>query len=186
MIRSYSPSSCRRISTGRPCRPAPFSQCRGPRRLSNLLSALVRPVGEHDVTGQCAPPSVLGFASTHSGMNASVLPDAVAILADFLPGRYAPAILGALGAACLRHPARDAVELCCHDEVVLVQTFDLFSKQRDRGIPPAEPDVRMVSLGFSQRSDALDEGKRVAKSFAPIGPLDPGRVVEHIPFRRLL
>src|SRR4051812_12266992 len=54
---------------------------------------------------------------------------------------------------------RQAVELRRHDEVVLVQTFDLLSPQRDRGVAPAEGDVGMMALGLGKLARPLGFGR---------------------------
>src|SRR5690349_12835315 len=55
--------------------------------------------------------------------------------------------------------ARYRVELRGHDEVVLVQALDLLGPQRDRRVPPAEGDVRMVPLRFGQFSGTRHKGE---------------------------
>ena len=52
---------------------------------------------------------------------------------------------------------RQTVELRRHDEVVLVQTFDLLGLQRDRGVAPAEEDVRIMPIDFDELARALTE-----------------------------
>src|SRR5271165_3854598 len=85
----------------------------------------------------------------------------------------------------LRALGRDAIELCRHDEVVLVQTLDLLGVQRDRGVAPAKPDLGMMSLGFGECGCALDEGEGLAEILETVGPLDPLRSVKQLPIRRL-
>jgi hypothetical protein len=62
------------------------------------------------------------------------------------------------GRAC-----RDAVELCGHDEVVLVQALDLLRLQGDGHVAPAEADVGVMTLGFRQMCNLPDEGKRLCE-----------------------
>ena len=80
---------------------------------------------------------------------------------------------------------RQTVELRRHDEVVLVQTFDLLGLQRDRGIAPAEGDVGMMALGLGELARPLDEAERLAEVLEPVGALDLPAIVEQIPVRRL-
>src|SRR5262245_21622161 len=44
-------------------------------------------------------------------------------------------------------PSEYAVNLRGHDEVVLMQSLDLFGLQRDRRIAPTEADIRMMAFG---------------------------------------
>src|SRR5438105_15417582 len=53
--------------------------------------------------------------------------------------------------------SRQPVDLARHDEIVLVQAFDLLGLQRYRRIAPAEVDVGVVALGFGERADPPDE-----------------------------
>src|SRR5215831_14018904 len=54
-----------------------------------------------------------------------------------------------------------AVNLGGHDEVVLMQSFDLLGLQRDRRIAPTEADIRMMAFSFREFTDLLDKGKRL-------------------------
>src|SRR4029077_4330990 len=81
--------------------------------------------------------------------------------------------------------AGDLVQLGRHDEVVFVQAFDLFCLQRDRRKTPAEADLGMVRFAFGEGGGALNESKCLAKILETVGALDPLRIVEHLPIRRL-
>src|ERR1700730_3895495 len=85
----------------------------------------------------------------------------------------------------LRSLAGDAVELCRHDEVVLVQPLDLLGVERDRRVTPAKADSRMVSLGFGERGGALHEGECLTEVLEAVGPLYPPPFIEQVPIRRL-
>src|SRR5271165_3447940 len=115
-------------------------------------------------------------------------------LANFSSCRYAPSYPALLSGGRrtwdrlgrrLHALGRDAIELCRHDEVVLVQTLDLLGVQRDRGVAPAKPDLGMMSLGFGECGCALDEGEGLAEILETVGPLDPLCFVDQIPIRRL-
>src|SRR5215469_94329 len=101
--------------------------------------------------------------------------------------RSASNMLSLLPASHRRRVFRgDAIELRRHDKVVLVQTFDLFRPQRDGGEPPAETDVRVVTLGLGQCRGALDKGEGLAEVLEAVGPLDSRRVVDQHPVGCLL
>jgi hypothetical protein len=65
-----------------------------------------------------------------------------------------------------------AVNLGGHDEIVLMQSFDLLGLQRDRGITPTEADIRMMALSFCEFTNLLDKGKRLPEIAKPEAPLD--------------
>src|ERR1700737_564819 len=79
----------------------------------------------------------------------------------------------------------DAIELCRHDEIVLVQSLDLLGVQRDPGVTPAESDIGMVSFGFGERGRALDKSESLGEVLEPIGSLDPFGVIDKRPVGRL-
>src|SRR5262245_3921553 len=54
-----------------------------------------------------------------------------------------------------------AVDLARHDEVVLVQSLDLFGAQGDGRVTPAEADIGVMAFGLGQLADALHEGERL-------------------------
>jgi len=75
------------------------------------------------------------------------------------------------GAARRRSASEYAVDLHCHDEVVLMQSLDLLSLQRDRRFAPTEVDIRMMAFSFSEFTNLLNKSKRlpeIAKSEAPL------------------
>src|SRR5215469_3722257 len=79
----------------------------------------------------------------------------------------------------------DAVELRCHDEVVLVQSLDLFGLQRNLRVTPAKSDVWVMTFGFGERRCPLDKLESLAKVSEPVGTLDPSGVIENRPVWRL-
>jgi protein-L-isoaspartate(D-aspartate) O-methyltransferase len=80
---------------------------------------------------------------------------------------------------------RQAFELRRHDEVVLVQAFDLPGLQRDRGVAPAKGDVGMMALGLGELARSLDKAQRFAEVLEPVGALDHPAIVEQVPSQRL-
>ena len=73
------------------------------------------------------------------------------------------------------------VNLCGHDEVVLVQSLDLLGLQRDRRIAPSEADIRMMAFGFREFTNLLNKGKRVAEIAKPEAPLDAVSFLRQLP-----
>ena len=69
-------------------------------------------------------------------------------------------------------PSEYAVNFGGHDEIVLMQSLDLFGLQRDRGIAPTEADIRMMAFGFREFTNLLNKGKRLAEIAKPEAPLD--------------
>jgi hypothetical protein len=49
-----------------------------------------------------------------------------------------------------RSASEYAVDLGCHDEVVLMQSLDLLGLRRDRRIAPTEADIRMMAFSFRE------------------------------------
>jgi hypothetical protein len=65
-----------------------------------------------------------------------------------------------------------AVDLGCHDEVVLMQSLDLLGLQRDRCIAPTEANVRMMAFSFREFTNLLNKGKRLPEIAKPEAPFD--------------
>src|SRR4051794_4861488 len=65
-----------------------------------------------------------------------------------------------------------AVNLGCHDEIVLMQSLDLLGLQRDRRMAPTEADIWMMAFGFREFTNLLDKGKRLPEIAKPETPLD--------------
>src|SRR5215207_5355867 len=82
--------------------------------------------------------------------------------------------------------ARRFVDFCSHDEVVLVQAFDLLRLQRDCHVTPAEADVGVMTLGFREVGNLLNQSVCLGEVLDPVRPLDPVCVIENRPFRGLL
>ncbi|SIT56894.1 conserved hypothetical protein [Mesorhizobium prunaredense] len=84
-------------------------------------------------------------------------------------------------ARAIEHP----VDLARHDEIVLVQSFDLLGAQGNRHITPAEADVGVMALGFGELTDLLNKGERVPEIAASKAPLDAVGIVTQLPIRSL-
>src|SRR5215471_12556784 len=69
--------------------------------------------------------------------------------------------------------SKQLVRFRCHDEVVLVQTFDLLRLPRDLRPAPAEADVGMMALGFRQVADLGDKFQRFLEILEAKAALDP-------------
>jgi len=65
-----------------------------------------------------------------------------------------------------------AVNLGCHDEIVLMQALDLLGLQGDRGIAPTEADIRMMAFSFCKFANFPNKGKRLPEIAKPEAPLD--------------
>jgi hypothetical protein len=65
-----------------------------------------------------------------------------------------------------------AVDLGCHDKVVLVQALNLLGLQRDRCIAPTEADVRMMAFTFREFSNLPNKGKCLSEITKPEATLD--------------
>jgi len=74
--------------------------------------------------------------------------------------------------SCRGRAPEYAVNLGGHDEIVLMQSLDLFGLQRDRGIAPTEADIRMMAFSFREFTNLLDKGKRLPEIAKPEAPLD--------------
>ena len=61
-------------------------------------------------------------------------------------------------------PIEDPIDLARHDKIVLVQSLDLLSAQRDGRVTPAEADIGMMSFGFSQVTDVANKAERFLSS----------------------
>ena len=57
----------------------------------------------------------------------------------------------------------EPIDLGCKDEIVLVQTFDLFRLQDHRNVAPPKPDIWMMTFGLCEASDLLHKRQRFAK-----------------------
>ena len=80
----------------------------------------------------------------------------------------------------------NAVELCRHDEVVLVQSFDFLGTQRDCCVAPAKTDIGVVPLFLGECRRALDKSEGFTEVLEAVGSLDPLCLIEQLPIRRLL
>jgi hypothetical protein len=83
--------------------------------------------------------------------------------------------------SCRGRAPEYAVNLGGHDEIVLMQSLDLFGLQRDRGIAPTEADIRMMAFSFREFTNLLDKGKRLPEIAKPEAPLDAERFLRELP-----
>jgi hypothetical protein len=77
------------------------------------------------------------------------------------------------------------VDLCGHDEIILVQSLDLFGSQGNGRVAPAEIDIPVMPFGFSNLTDLLHERQGFSEVPKPESTLDPMCVVDERPFGRL-
>src|SRR5687767_519344 len=78
----------------------------------------------------------------------------------------------------------DVVELCGHDEVVLVQACDLLGLQENGHVAPAEADVGVMPLGF-RIGHLPAEAERLGEVPELECSLNPPRLVLNTPVGRL-
>src|SRR5215467_9840571 len=78
-----------------------------------------------------------------------------------------------------------AVNLGGHDEVVLMQSFDLLGLQRDRRVAPTEADIRMMAFSFREFTNLLNKGKRLPEIAKPEASLDAVSFLQQLPVRSL-
>src|SRR5215204_1529671 len=70
-------------------------------------------------------------------------------------------------AGCLQI-VRQLVDFRGHDEVILVQAFDLLCLQRDCDVPPSETDVGVMTLSLSEFGDLLHECVGLSEVLEPV------------------
>src|SRR6202162_4567942 len=87
--------------------------------------------------------------------------------------------------SCRGRAREYAINFGGHDEIVLMQSFDLFGLQRDRGIAPTEADIRMMAFSFREFTNLLDKGKRLPEIAKPEAPLDAVSFLRQLPVRGL-
>jgi hypothetical protein len=78
------------------------------------------------------------------------------------------------------------IQLRGHDEVILVQPFDLLGLEGHRRVAPAEADIRVMPLSFCEFSHLPDKGERFGKILERIRPLDPPSLILDCPMVNLL
>jgi hypothetical protein len=61
------------------------------------------------------------------------------------------------------------INLARHDEVVLMQSFDLLGAQRDSSITPAEADVRVMAFCLGKLTDILNKAECFPKIVDAVG-----------------
>src|SRR6266403_4491144 len=64
------------------------------------------------------------------------------------------------------------INLALHDEVVLMQSFDLLGAQRDSRTTPAEADVRVMAFCLGKLTDFLNKAARFPEIVESNGPPD--------------
>lgn len=69
------------------------------------------------------------------------------------------------------------IQLRGHDEVVLVQAFDLLGLEGHRRVAPAEADIRVMPLGFCEFSNFVHEREGLCEVLERIGPLDSASLI---------
>src|SRR5918996_86794 len=79
----------------------------------------------------------------------------------------------------------ETVDLGRHDEVVLVQAFDLVGVQGDGGVAPPEGDVGVMTLVLGERPHPVDEAERILEVPEPEAALD-APAFQELPTRRLI
>src|SRR5260221_14180415 len=77
------------------------------------------------------------------------------------------------------------MDFAVHDEIVLVQSLDLFGAQRDGRVTPAETDVGVMSFGFGKLADPLHEGERFPEIAKSKRAIDAAGIIAQFPLRRL-
>src|ERR671910_279349 len=73
------------------------------------------------------------------------------------------------------------VQLGCHDKVVLVQTLDFLRLERHCHVAPAEADIRVMSLSFSEFSRFPHETECLGEVFELVCPLYAVRIIVYAP-----
>jgi len=84
-------------------------------------------------------------------------------------------------ASAIVHP----IDLTRHDEIVLVQSFDLLGAQGNRHITPAEVDVGVMAFGFGKLTDYLNKSERFPEIAESKGSLDAVGIVSQLPIGSL-
>src|SRR5260370_40406216 len=80
---------------------------------------------------------------------------------------------------------RQTIDLRGHDEIVLVQPFYFVCVHRDGHVAPAEMNIRMMTFGFGEFADLVDECDRLLEVREAKGALNAMRVVHKRPGGRL-
>ena len=77
--------------------------------------------------------------------------------------RHDPTVLTSLATGSAIQPIEDLINLARHEKIVLVQPLDLLGAQRDGRVTPAEADIGVMTLGFSQVTDVANKAERFLK-----------------------
>src|SRR5580704_10984732 len=72
---------------------------------------------------------------------------------------------------------RKPIDLCRHDEIVLVETLDLLGAQRHSPIAPAEANVGMATFRLRKLANLLNESERLPEVPETKGLFDPVRII---------
>jgi hypothetical protein len=78
-----------------------------------------------------------------------------------------------------------SVDLARHDEIVLVQSFDLLGAQGDGRVTPAEVDVGVMAFGFGELTDFLNKDELFPEIAESKRALDAVGIVSQLPIRSL-
>ena len=85
-------------------------------------------------------------------------------------------------------PAREierSVDLACHDEIVLVQSFDFLGAQGDGHVTPAEADLGVTAGVLGEFTDFLNKGECFPEIAKSKGPPDAIGIVSQLPIGSL-
>ena len=77
------------------------------------------------------------------------------------------------------------INLGSHDEIVLVQTFDLLRLQGHLRVAPPEADIGVMPFGLGEFADFLHEAERLAEVLKPERVLDLAGLVAYLPLWNL-
>jgi hypothetical protein len=80
----------------------------------------------------------------------------------------------------------DLIQFGSHDEVVLVEPFDLLGLERHGRVPPPEANVGVVTLPFGQVACLLHKPERLGEVLEPEGSFDPAGFIEDRPLGGLM
>jgi hypothetical protein len=85
-----------------------------------------------------------------------------------------PVYIGASHTLWSRNPSaiEQPINLARHDEVVLMESFDLLGAQRDSRTTSAEADVRVMAFCLGKLTDFLNKAARFPEIVESNGPLD--------------
>ena len=106
-------------------------------------------------------------------------------MAERRKARYRIAASRRISDGVPRSASEYAVDLARHDEIVLVQSFDLLGAQGADRVTPAEADVRVMAFGLGKLTEFLNKGERFPEIAELKGPLDAMGIVTQLPIGSL-